>query len=133
MTGQLDEANARRYVKREIVKLLYCYEKELVTTPRLAGTVIAELTISHAGAVTAASARGMNDANVESCIVGVLKDIELPEREGGEVVVRCSLAFRPAPPATKRPSLVELVGSAALRDLFLVLTDRDQSSTLNGI
>ncbi|MBA3540958.1 MAG: hypothetical protein H0T79_15205, partial [Deltaproteobacteria bacterium] len=50
--GDLDKAIIRRYVKRNIQKLQYCYEKELLNQPKLAGTSTAAFTIGVDGLVT---------------------------------------------------------------------------------
>jgi hypothetical protein len=43
--GDLDKAIIRRYIKRNIQKLVYCYEKELLNQPKLEGTSTAEFVI----------------------------------------------------------------------------------------
>src|SRR5664279_2883307 len=43
--GDLDPAIIRRYIKRNIQKLEYCYEKQLLAKPGLAGTVQAQFFI----------------------------------------------------------------------------------------
>jgi len=40
--GDLDKAIIRRYIKRNIQKIQYCYEKQLLAKPTLAGTVSAQ-------------------------------------------------------------------------------------------
>lgn len=95
--GELDTAIIRRYVKRNVMKIEYCHEKELLATPKLAGTVRAQFTIDAMGNVRAATATGMN-ANVASCVVSVLEGIEFPKPKQGEVIVSYPFTFS-SPPA----------------------------------
>jgi hypothetical protein len=94
--GNLDKAIIRRYVKRNIQKIQYCYEKELVAKTKLAGTVSTSFTILDSGKVSGASASGV-DAQVASCVAGVLGGIEFPKPRGtGGVSVSYPFTFRPA-------------------------------------
>ncbi|MBA3499515.1 MAG: AgmX/PglI C-terminal domain-containing protein [Deltaproteobacteria bacterium] len=93
--GDLDKAIIRRYIKRNIQKLQYCYEKELLNQPKLEGTSTAAFTIGVDGLVTTSTASGL-DANVDACIASVIQGIEFPKPKGGVVTVRYPLTFRPA-------------------------------------
>ena len=99
--GDLDKAIIRRYIKRNIQKLLYCYEKESIVDKTLGGgTLTAQFTIGGDGLVSVASASGINK-NVETCVAGVIKAIEFPKpRDQTAVGVTYPLTF--APP-TKTP------------------------------
>jgi hypothetical protein len=104
-TGDLDKAIIRRYIKRNIQKLEYCYEKQLLAKPTLKGTVTATFEIASSGLVTSSTAEGV-DPEVSECIAAVIKDIEFPKPKGGGVVeVKYPLTFRPADdaPAAKKP------------------------------
>jgi hypothetical protein len=90
-TGDLDKAIIRRYVKRNIAKLTYCYEKELLAKATLEGTVTTSFTIEAQGNVTGAVASGV-DGNVSSCMAGVLSGIEFPKPKGGDAV-KVTVAF----------------------------------------
>jgi hypothetical protein len=50
-TGGLDRAIIRRYIKRNIDKIGYCYEKQLLARPGLEGTVTVSFFITPAGSV----------------------------------------------------------------------------------
>ncbi|MDQ3339713.1 MAG: AgmX/PglI C-terminal domain-containing protein [Myxococcota bacterium] len=93
--GDLDKAIIRRYIKRNIQKLQYCYEKELLNQPKLEGTSTAAFTIGVDGLVTTSTASGL-DANADACIASVILGIEFPKPKGGVVTVRYPLTFRPA-------------------------------------
>lgn len=94
--GGLDKPVIRRYIKRNLTKITYCYEKELNAKPTLEGTVRAQFTISATGAVTSSTASGVDDA-VATCIASVIRAIEFPKPQGGgNVNVSYPFVFRPA-------------------------------------
>jgi len=94
--GDLDKAIIRRYIKRNIQKIQYCYEKELLAKPGLAGTVMTQFFITPNGNVASSSGSGV-DGNVASCVAGVIKAIEFPKpKGGGGVQVNYPFTFRPA-------------------------------------
>ncbi len=93
--GTLDKAILRRYLKRQILRLQYCYEKELLQTRGLEGTVTLAFTIGVEGVVTTSTASGLGNTNVETCTAGVLKAIEFPKPKSGEVTVTYPLTFHP--------------------------------------
>ena len=85
----------RRYIKRNIQKITYCYEKQLLASPGLEGTVNTQFFISPAGTVTTANANGVN-GEVSSCVAAVIKGIEFPKpKGGGGVQVNYPFNFRP--------------------------------------
>ncbi len=94
--GDLDKAIIRRYIKRNIQKIQYCYEKELLAKPGLAGTVSTQFFITPSGTVASSTGSGV-DPNVSSCVAGVIKAIEFPKpKGGGGVQVNYPFTFRPA-------------------------------------
>jgi hypothetical protein len=101
-TGDLDKAIIRRYIRRNLQKIQYCYEKELLALPKLQGTVTAQFTIGSSGVVTSSTGSGIQNPNVESCIAGVIKAIEFPKPKAGDVIVSYPFTFKPAPPAPKK-------------------------------
>ncbi|HEV7555592.1 MAG TPA: AgmX/PglI C-terminal domain-containing protein, partial [Kofleriaceae bacterium] len=80
--GDLDKAIIRRYMRRNIQKFQYCYEKQLLVNGNLAGTVSTQFFISPEGTVARADASGV-DPEVAGCVAGVIKDIEFPKPRGG--------------------------------------------------
>jgi hypothetical protein len=93
--GDLDKAIIRRYMKRNIMKITYCYEKELLSSPDLAGTVIVQFFISPDGKVATSSASGLSP-RVSACVAGVIKSIEFPKpKGGGGVQVNYPFTMRP--------------------------------------
>lgn len=93
--GGLDRNIIRRYIRRSLNRIRYCYEKELVVTPDLAGKVTAAFTIGVDGKVSASSAKGLH-ANVDRCIATVIKAIEFPKPTTNRpVVVTYPFVFSP--------------------------------------
>jgi hypothetical protein len=93
--GDLDKAIIRRYIKRNVQKILYCYEKELLSSPDLAGTVSTQFFITPHGTVAQSSGSGVSP-RVSSCVAGVIKNIEFPKpKGGGGVQVNYPFTFRP--------------------------------------
>lgn len=92
--GDLDKAIIRRYIKRNLAKIQYCYEKELLAKPSLSGTVQTTFLIMPNGTVASASGSGV-DGTVSSCVASVVKAIEFPKpKNGGSVQVNYPFIFR---------------------------------------
>ncbi len=84
--GSLDKSFIRRYIHRQIEKITYCYERELLARPHLHGTIQTKFTIGANGLVLEAEASGFDD-KVATCIAGVIKAIEFPAAIGGGLIV----------------------------------------------
>ncbi len=94
--GDLDKSIIRRYIKRNIDKIGYCYEHELLAHPTLAGTISVEFFITPSGTVKASNGSGF-DSTVASCVASVVAAIEFPRPQGGGGVnVNYPFTFRPA-------------------------------------
>jgi hypothetical protein len=81
-SGGLDKAIIRRYIKRNIDKISYCYEKQLLAQPSIAGTVKIQFFIAPDGSVTTSTGAGFSN-EVANCVAGVIKHIEFPRPDGG--------------------------------------------------
>jgi hypothetical protein len=96
--GELDKAIIRRYIKRNTAKLSYCYEKQLLAKPKLAGTVTTKFVISGNGTVTSSTATGV-DTDVSTCVADAVQGIEFPKpKDGKDVNVTYAFTFTPAGP-----------------------------------
>jgi hypothetical protein len=86
--GGLDKSVIDEYIRRHMAQIRNCYEKELSSSPSLAGRIATRFVISGSGRVTQAgvSSSSMGNASVEGCLVGVLKRIVFPEPLGGGIV-----------------------------------------------
>jgi Ca-activated chloride channel family protein len=94
--GDLDKSIIRRYIKRSIQKITYCYEKQLLSNPKLAGEIATHFVIGSDGKVKSAEAKGF-DPVVANCVAGVIKDIEFPAaKDGGNVVINYPFTFKQA-------------------------------------
>ncbi len=94
--GTLDKNVIRRVVRRYLAKITYCYEKQLLATPDLKGTVTAEFVIGVDGKVRSSTATGLGNTDVESCIARAIQQIEFPKPKGGEVNVRYPFVLAPS-------------------------------------
>jgi hypothetical protein len=91
--GDLDQATIRRYIKRNIEKISYCYEHELLAHPTMEGTVLVQFFITPTGSVTGSKGSGF-DATVASCVASVVGNIDFPKPNGGGVQVNYPFTFR---------------------------------------
>lgn len=92
--GSLDHAIIRRYIMRNMAKISYCYDKELLARPALAGTVTVTFEIATTGKVSSASAEGF-DAALGTCVAGFIRTTEFPRPTRGTVTVRYPFTFSP--------------------------------------
>jgi hypothetical protein len=94
-TGDLDKAIIRRYMKRQLAKFQYCYERE---SPTGSDKVLVTFMIASDGKVAAATATADRDVRVADCVRGVVKDIEFPRPKSGTVDVIQPIEYaRPTP------------------------------------
>jgi len=98
--GSFDKSLIRRYLKRNVAKLQYCYEKELLGKPTLEGTVTLQFTIDANGTVERATATGVDPA-VASCAALVIRAIEFPRPVTGQVLVSYPMTYRRADPSSE--------------------------------
>jgi hypothetical protein len=94
--GELDKAIIRRYLKRNIQKLTYCYEKAWLANPRLSGTVTVSFEITADGKVKSSVASGVS-SDIEACFGSVIARIEFPKPKAGLVNVTYPLNLVLAP------------------------------------
>jgi hypothetical protein len=82
----------RRYIQRNLSKITYCYEKELLAKPTIAGEIVVQFFLSEAGKASAAVGQGF-DPTVASCVADVIGNIEFP-RMPSSATVRYPFTFR---------------------------------------
>jgi hypothetical protein len=93
--GDLDKSIIKRYIQRSVAKIAYCYEKELLAKPGLAGAVAVQFLIAPNGSVQASNGSGLD--GVSSCVAGVIKNIKFPApKNGGNVQVKYPFNFHAA-------------------------------------
>lgn len=83
--GGYDRALIRRYIRRQLNEITFCYEKQLLARPALAGEVQVSFLISGTGVVQSAVGSGL-DPEVASCVAGVLQRIQFPAPSDGSGV-----------------------------------------------
>lgn len=81
-TGNLDKSIIRRYIKRNVDKIAYCYEKELLAKPGMEGTVSISFFITPSGTVKGSTGSGLDNI-VANCVADVIGRIEFPKPQGG--------------------------------------------------
>ncbi len=95
--GSLDKNLIRRYIRRSLAQVRFCYEKRLIDHPDLTGTVKVDFRIGPNGSVISSVARGM-DKTVSDCVARVIRGLRFPAPKGGGVVdVHYPFTFKPAP------------------------------------
>lgn len=94
--GDLDKAIIKRYMKRNVDKIAYCYEKQLLAKPGIAGTITVQFLIAPNGSVQSSTGTGF-DGQVSSCVASVVKNISFPApKNGGAVQVNYPFNFHAA-------------------------------------
>ena len=117
--GSLDRPIIKRYIRRHLDQISYCYERELLAKPTLEGTVSTQFLIAPGGKVQSVAASGV-DEKVATCVADVIKTIEFPTVVDGVVQVNYPFNFRiagtprdeatePAPPPTPAPAPAPVV------------------------
>ncbi|HTJ40823.1 MAG TPA: AgmX/PglI C-terminal domain-containing protein [Kofleriaceae bacterium] len=105
--GDLDPIVIRRYLKRKLAHLQYCYEKQLLAKPTITGTMSPAIAITATGATSAVTNTTGVDDDVASCVADVLRSIEYPKPKGGAAVTaHVTIAFEngdPDSPPRPRP------------------------------
>jgi len=92
--GSIDRAIIRRYLRRNLQRLQYCYEKELLAKPAIAGAISVRFLIGPTGTVGEATATGV-DPEVSTCVADVIKSIRFPAG-GAPVMIVYPITFRSA-------------------------------------
>jgi hypothetical protein len=102
--GSLTKEEIGRVIRRNLARFKYCYEKQLNANPNLQGKISVYFSIAPTGAVAQASVRetSMNDQNVESCVLTVMRSLKFPKPWGGGIAV-VTYPFVFATDAMERP------------------------------
>jgi hypothetical protein len=87
--GSLDKEIVRRTIRRHLNEVKFCYERELLRRPSLAGRLSVQFTIAPAGNVLASAVQSstLDNATVESCVTQAVQRWSFPHPQGGGVVV----------------------------------------------
>jgi len=87
--GSIDQEIIRRIIRRHINEVKYCYERELLSRPDLAGRVTVQFTIAASGQVVTSVLQNstVGNARLESCVVQAVRRWEFPKPAGGGIVI----------------------------------------------
>ncbi len=87
--GALDKDIIRRIIRRSLGRIRYCYERELVKNPNLAGRVSVRFVIRPDGTVTSVADGGSSlpSEEVKACVRQAIAALTFPQPKGGGVVV----------------------------------------------
>jgi membrane protein involved in colicin uptake len=103
MNGALDKAIVTRILRRNLGRVTYCYEKQLLVEPGLSGRLTLGFEIAEDGALASPHATGVND-EVASCVESALASVRFPRPSSGTVSATASVSMSPpAPPAPAAP------------------------------
>lgn len=89
LTGPLSKDEIRAVMQGNQAKVRYCYERELVRAPSLAGTVVVKFVIRADGGVASANVASstVGSPAVEQCITNTVMKFVFPPPKGGGIVV----------------------------------------------
>ena len=66
-----DKPMIKKHIQQVIPKVTYCYERQLLAEPKLAGTVTVKFTIEANGKVTSATGSGLHPT-FDACVAQVI-------------------------------------------------------------
>lgn len=86
--GALDKDVIRRVIRRSLSRIRYCYERELLKDPNLAGRVSVRFVIRPDGTVTGVSDGGSSlpSEEAKACVRRAISALVFPRPKGGGVV-----------------------------------------------
>jgi len=89
LTGPMSKEVIQRVIRRHLPQVRYCYEKELLRDPKLAGKLKVTFTIGSQGLVTravVADDESLKSPAVAACVQKVIQRMKFPAPRGGGVV-----------------------------------------------
>jgi hypothetical protein len=94
--GALDRELVRRVVRRHLNEVRFCYERELVGHPELAGRLVVQFVIGGDGRVVSAVGQSstLGAPELEGCIVSAVRRWEFPKSPQGAGSVMVSYPFQ---------------------------------------
>ncbi len=87
--GALERSVIDSYIRRNLAKIRWCYERELAKSPNIFGRIKVEFTITKSGSVRNSNVirTTMGNSTVEKCVANQIKKIRFPKPKGGGIVV----------------------------------------------
>nr|HEX4316068.1 DUF2330 domain-containing protein [Kofleriaceae bacterium] len=78
--GALTTEDISRVLRARTGLYRACFQKELQQTPALAGKLVAKLEVAGDGSITSATASGLGNGNVESCVARNMQRLKFPAK-----------------------------------------------------
>jgi hypothetical protein len=93
--GQLDRGEIQRVINAHIFELQGCFERQLISSPNLAGKVSFEWVIGLSGAVTTVKIKSstLSSNEATSCMQAAIRRWQFPSPKGGQVTVIYPIAL----------------------------------------
>jgi hypothetical protein len=93
--GDLDKNIIRRYIRRQLPRIKYCYESALIADQDLEGSIETTFQITPQGVVKSVGVTGMDEEEtLQKCVGETLESIQFPKPKGGGYVsVRYPFTF----------------------------------------
>lgn len=87
--GALERSVIDSYIRRNLAKIRWCYERELAKSPNIFGRIKVKFTITKSGSVRNSNVirTTMGNSTVEKCVAKAIKKIRFPKPKGGGIVV----------------------------------------------
>jgi len=87
-SGKLDRVVVKKYIRKQLAKIRWCYQKAFNKNPELAGKLTVSFIISPTGSVMKAKVAQstLSDADLEKCIERKILTWRFPAPQGGGVV-----------------------------------------------
>jgi hypothetical protein len=87
--GAIERSVIDAYIRRNLAKIRWCYEKELAKDPKLFGRIVINFTISGTGVVSQSKTNRttMGNQTVENCVANQIRTIRFPAPKGGGIVI----------------------------------------------
>jgi hypothetical protein len=96
VVGSLDKNVVNRYVLLQRPAIEGCYDKALTSKPALEGRLVMTFVIDQEGHVMRAGVVDGVDADLDACVLDIIRKIEFAKPQGGIVVVSSfPLTFTP--------------------------------------
>jgi len=94
--GRLSRGDVQKVIRRNNARLRFCYEKELVKNPKLAGTVKVNFLIDTNGKVLRARVKSSTTGNtgLDACVLAAVRGFVFPRPQGGPVEVNYPFEFK---------------------------------------
>jgi hypothetical protein len=94
--GTIDGKEVNRYINTHFGQVRTCYERRLKLNPLLEGMVDLNITINTKGKASsiAVNKDTVRDPQMLDCVKGVIRSWQLPQPEGGKVVIAKQFTFK---------------------------------------